>query len=147
MVNVKKDVKYAYSTAHGLYRSNCTYTAAANGCFLQAPGAEGALKGFGQCVEESYAGTDTLLAPDSHGLQVVPLKFIHDEGIFLIRRDGKESDRATKVSELMVSGMKWATPDVRAAAEPCFMFRWDKKAYPVFNTDGKLIPWDEDDRP
>jgi len=142
----KHDVRYAYSTAHGLYRSNCTYTAAANGMFLQAPGAEGALAGVGKAIEECYAGTNELLKPDANGLQVVPLKFIHDEGIYLVRRDGKESKRAFALADLQVQGMKWATPDVAAGADPCFMFRWDKKAKQKFDADGKLIPWDIDDR-
>jgi hypothetical protein len=142
----KKEVRYAYVTAGGLYRSNCTYTAAANGNFLQAPGAEGALAGMANTIRAAYTGNG-LLGPDSHGLQVVPINFVHDEGIFLLRRDGDESERAQMLADLMVAGMKTATPDVRAGAEPALMFRWDKRAEAKYNSDGTLIPWDEDDRP
>ena len=142
----KRDVKYAYVTAGGLYRSNCTYTAAANGCFLQAPGAEGALAGMANTIRAAYTGNG-ILGPDGYGLQVVPINFVHDEGIFLLRRDGNESQRAMELADLMVAGMKTATPDVKAGAEPALMFRWDKGAEAKYDTDGKLIPWDEDDRP
>jgi len=142
----KREVRYAYVTAGGLYRSNCTYTAAANGCFLQAPGAEGALAGMGNTIRAAYTEAG-LLGPDGHGLQVVPINFVHDEGIFLLRRDGKEATRAQELAELMVAGMKTATPDVKAGAEPALMFRWDKRAEAKYDSDGNLIPWDEDDRP
>jgi len=142
----KREVRYAYTTAGGLYRSNCTYTAAANGCFLQAPGAEGALAGMANTIREAYSGSG-ILGPDSYGLQTVPINFVHDEGIFLLRRDGNESKRAFELADLMVAGMKTATPDVTAGAEPVLMFRWDKKAEAEYDSDGVLIPWDEDDRP
>ena len=154
---LKKENRYAYLTPGGLYRSNCTYTAAANGNFLQAPGAEGALGGFGKAVRACYGASDnSVLNPDDRGLVSVPMAFVHDEGIFAIRLDGPAddmntwqtvNDRMHATEGLMVSGMEDVTSGVKAGADGCLMWRWDKKAYTkVDKESGLIVPWDMDDR-
>ena len=42
----------------------------------------------------------------------------------------------------MIEGMKSVVPDVAIKAEPALMRYWYKKAEPVFNDEGLLIPWE-----
>lgn len=133
---VKKRHWYAYTTPMGGYRPHCSYTAAANGCALQSPSAEGALTAvievMKQCTVGELAG------------YVFPSLFIHDELIQEMVYDDHTTERVEKIQKIMKDSMEKITPNVRAGTEACLMRRWDKKAEPVFK-DGKLIPWEDKD--
>lgn len=48
---------------------------------------------------------------------------------------------AKELSRIMVEGPSRFVPDVPLKAKPCLALRWDKKAIPVYNDQGILIPW------
>jgi len=122
---------FAYQTPMGMLRKGCSYCAAANGASLQSRSAEGAKLAL---FELTKAFPHQILA------------FIHDEFIVEVPEDGAH-EAAFEVARIAVEGMKQVMPDVRVSAEPTMMFRWNKKAKPVYDQDtGLLVPWDEDTR-
>lgn len=135
---------FCYTTPMGLHRGRCDYCACANGKGLQSPGAEGALKGLVKVSTEiydpSYRGR-SVLQPDGMRQYVVPTIFVHDEIFGEIWIDDKLTPRIERVMELMVEGMEEITPDVKAAAEPALMMRWDKRAEELRDEKGNLIIW------
>lgn len=131
---MKKRNFYCYDTPLGMHRAKCTYTSAANGCALQSPSAEGALGAVAEIMKECTVG----------GLAgfVFPSGFIHDELFYEIVHDEETTNRVRKIEEIMVRNMQTiATPNVKASVESALMYRWNKKAEPVWK-DGKLIPWE-----
>ena len=134
---LKKNSWRAYSSPLGMHRAHCSYSAAANGLGLQTPGAEGALMATSNIMQEIQTGTR---------LEGVNLSLmIHDELAGTMKWEGIET---TKKLDLIAASMKKSmekvTPDVNAAAEPCLMFRWNKKADPVYRKVGgteMLVPW------
>jgi len=124
---------YCYDTPMGMHRAKCSYTAAANGCALQSPSAEGATLGVQKVMKACTVGE---LAG-----YVFPSLFIHDEIVGDIFYDDRTTERIQLMEAMMKESMEVVTPDVRASTEACLMRRWDKRAEPVFE-DGKLIPWE-----
>lgn len=129
-----------YSTPLGMYRANCSYCAAANGLALQSPSAEGALMAVCNVVSETFL-PGSVLSDDEKGYRHRPILFIHDEIVSEVREDVAH-ECAQRVSEIMIAAMRLITPDVRVGANPCLMNRWNKEAEPVFNSAGRLIPWE-----
>jgi hypothetical protein len=129
---------YCYDTPLGMHRAKCTYTAAANGCALQSPSAEGALGAVQEIMKESTIG--------SLAGYVFPSLFIHDEIFGEAVYDSGITERVRHMEQIMVDNMqKIATPDVKARAESALMLRWDKRAEEVKDSNGKLIPWEPED--
>lgn len=131
---------FCYLTPLGLYRANASYCAAANGIGLQSPSAEGALLATCSVVEETYGNVGSVLYADDQGERHIPALFIHDELLGYAREDCAH-EVAHEVSRLMVEGMRLITPDVTPSAAPVLMLRWNKKAKPVTDKNGRLIPW------
>lgn len=141
-----RDRRYAYSTPFGMYRPNADYCAAANGLGLQSPSAEGAIWGVIQTVRACFDPTmRSILGDDSKGPTTRPICFIHDEQLGEVRDDDRVHDRVMEIVRIMVQSMKQVTPDVEARAEAALMRRWDKRAEPVYNEAGRLIPWEPKD--
>lgn len=132
--------KYAYVTPLGMYRAGCGYCAAANGAALQSPGAEGALLALCAIQEATFADDASVLYDDEHGPRHRALIFLHDEILGKARIDCAH-EVAHEVARIMVDCMKLITPDVTPGASPVLMTRWSKKAEPVFDASGRLIPW------
>jgi DNA polymerase I-like protein with 3'-5' exonuclease and polymerase domains len=132
---------YCYMTPLGMYRAGCTYCAAANGLMLQSPTAEGA-KG-GAVFDVARACCDPAEESILYGCR--PLLFIHDEDIVEIPEDELMHERSMEIKRLMEEGMGAIFPDMIVKAEPAIMRRWDKRAEPVFDENGRLIPWEPDD--
>lgn len=65
---------------------------------------------------------------------------LHDE-ILLESPEGKASDAAKRLQTIMESVGRMYHPDVKSTAEAALMRRWYKKAKPVFDDNGDLIPW------
>jgi hypothetical protein len=128
---------YCYDTPMGMHRAKCTYTAAANGCALQSPSAEGALGGVIEIMKAVTIG-------DLAG-HVFPSIFIHDENFGEAVYDDNITARIQVMEEIMVRNMEVVTPNVKASVESALMLRWDKRAEPVWE-DGKLVPWVPDDK-
>jgi hypothetical protein len=126
---------YCYDTPLGMHRAKCTYTAAANGCALQSPSAEGALGAVIEIMRECTVG--------SLAGYVFPSLFIHDEILSEVVYDEHTTERVNVLQRIMKENMEKITPNVRAGTEACLMRRWDKRAEPKFR-DGKLIPWEDE---
>lgn len=126
---------YCYDTPLGMHRAKCTYTAAANGCALQSPAAEGALGGVIEIMKECTIGE---LAG-----YVFPSLFIHDEVLFEIVNDSLLTSRVEKIQRIMERNMEKITPNVKSRTEPALMRRWDKRASECRDDKGNLIPWEE----
>lgn len=67
--------------------------------------------------------------------------FIHDEFLFEALLN-KIHEAGCRAAEIAVQAMKEICPDVLHEAEPAACLRWYKEAEPVFNEEGKLIPWE-----
>ena len=119
-------------------RNGATYCAAANGKALQTPAAEGAKFATFNLVR---ACKDKSLGSILYGVR--PLAFIHDEILSEFEEDDRMYERATEKARIMVDSMKIVCPDVPIKAEPCFMYRWNKAAEPVFDDAGNLTVWSE----
>ncbi|TRZ50800.1 MAG: hypothetical protein D4S01_05990 [Dehalococcoidia bacterium] len=129
----KKRRFYCYDTPLGMHRAKCSFTAAANGCALQSPSAEGALGGVVDVMKEVTIG--------SLAGYVFPSIFIHDELFGEIVYDEHTTQRIQTMQKIMVDNFEKVTPNVRASTEACIMNRWDKRAEPVWEND-KLVPWE-----
>ena len=124
---------YAYDTPLGLHRAKCDYCACANGQALQSISADGALTALAAVMREVATGT-------LKG-KVFPSLFIHDELFGEVLQDGHEDEYIRQVAEIMEREFKIVTPDVKIGTEACMMLRWSKSAKPVFDANGKLVPW------
>lgn len=135
---VRKRNFYCYDTPLGMHRAKCSYTAAANGCALQSPSAEGALGGVVETMRECTVG-------DLAGY-IFPSLFIHDEQFGEAVWDDHTTARLDKVSEIMVRNMQTiATPNVLAKAEVAVMKRWDKRADALRDDKDNLVIWEPED--
>jgi DNA polymerase I-like protein with 3'-5' exonuclease and polymerase domains len=120
------DVTQLYSKRH---RANITYTTACNSLF-QGLAADAAKQAAFALVEACELG-------ELQGWKV--WNFIHDE--FILEGPEEDCDRAAKVVQriMVEQAQKWV-PDVPIHASPAAMYRWSKKAKPVYE-NGKLVPW------
>jgi len=136
---LKKRQFYCYDTPLGMHRAKCSYTAAANGCALQSPSAEGALGGVIEIMKSCTVG--------SLAGYVFPSLFIHDEifGELDYSRPDNTTEMIAQMENILVSNMEKATPDVKAKAESALMLRWDKRAEEVRDSDGNLVPWEPEE--
>ena len=152
--NIKKQTFYAYDTPRGMHRAKCGYCEAANGAALQAFSAEGALEALYRVQKAMWlAGYDGPLDTITQFLKIVdstgcltdsyPINFLHDEIIY--ETPGTKyvpAEVIATVESIMIDAMQEITPDVRAGAESAAMRRWYKKAEPVLDDAGNLIPWE-----
>ena len=69
-----------------------------------------------------------------------PVAFIHDEIIIQAPKESAPTAGA-RLSEIMVEELE-AVTGIPAIAEPALCRYWAKGAEPVYNEDGKLIPWE-----
>lgn len=129
---------YAYTTPMGMYRSNASYCAAANGKALQSPGAEGAKLAHFNVVRAMF---DPTLESCLFGC--IPIAFVHDEIIAMLPLDRWLHERAFTIAEIMVQSLGQVLPDMLPAikANPAAMLRWDKNAETVLGEDGRLTIW------
>ena len=125
---------YCYDTPLGMHRAKCSYTAAANGCALQSPAAEGALGGIIEIMKSCTVGE---LAG-----YVFPSAFIHDEILFEAINDEGLTDRVEQIQRIMERNMEKITPNVKSRTEAAVMNRWSKMAEEVRDENNKLVPWE-----
>jgi len=124
-----------YVTPMGALRSGTTFTASANGFAMQSPAAEGFKAAMFDVVRACREGS--LI-----GCRVV--NEVHDELLIEVPDDDRAGDSCVEIRRLMESAMATVIRDVRVTAEPCLMRRWDKRAKPVFDERGMLVPWREE---
>lgn len=130
--------KFAYVSPLGMYRAGCTYCSATNGAALQTPSAEGAKFAHFNVVRAMF---DESLQHPLLGCR--PMDFVHDEILSLMPYDEWLTERALSVSKIMVESLSLVMPDLAPAikAEPAAMFRWDKRAEPVWDENRRLQVW------
>lgn len=71
-----------------------------------------------------------------------PVNFVHDEFIAEVPDTPLAHDCAVEMQHLMEVGAGKYLPDVPPIAEPYLMRRWSKDAEPIFDSRGRLVPWD-----
>ena len=119
----------------GRIRGGVNFTSAANTLF-QGLGADGAKRALAKVSRACYVDKASPL----YGSR--PIFLMHDE-IFAELREDRAHEAALEMSRLMIEGMKEFTPDIRIAAEPALMRVWAKNAIPVYDANGRLVPWEE----
>jgi len=126
-------VRQLYS---GRVRANVSFTEACNSYFQGLAADAAKATGF-LIARECYADPCSVL------FGARPCNFVHDEFIVEVTDDGRAADAAERLAALMVKGAKPWLPDLDVTAEPYLMRRWSKKAKPVRDEEGRLIPWDQ----
>ena len=120
----------------GRVRGGVTFTDAANGYF-SGLAADASKRAFWRVVRACF---DPSLVSPLFGFR--PWAFIHDEAIC----EGPE-DRAAEAAEemrrIMEAEMQVFTPHVPAVASPQLFRAWSKKAEPVRDRGGCLVPWED----
>lgn len=122
-----------YTSPMGMFRTGCKLTDACNGVAMQTRAAEGAKAAV-------ITLTDRCIRGPLKGI-VRPVLFIHDEIVAQVRLDRSE-EGVQGIRQAMVDGMKTVVPDVPVGTEAVMMLRWSKEAQPVFDSAGRLIPWE-----
>lgn len=115
-------------------RGGCAYSAFANGHF-QGLAAVGAKRALWAVAKECYTGKSSPL----FGCR--PVAFIHDEIIIEAPLD-RLHEAAFRLRDVMVREMQAVCPDVMVKAEPAAATRWYKAMDKVFDTNGRLVPWE-----
>ena len=69
-----------------------------------------------------------------------PVAFLHDE-IIIETPEENAASAADELSRIMIAEMRRYIPDVRVGASAYLSTLWSKKAGPVYNDAGDLIPW------
>lgn len=116
------------------YRGGATYCATCN-TFFQGLAADMAKDAAFGLAAGTYLG-----AGDLAGSRVVA--FIHDE--FLVEVPERTAHEAAKAVQYVMeeAGRAWC-PDVPVRAEPALMRAWSKGAEPAFDSEGRLVPWED----
>lgn len=122
-----------YRSPMGMFRTGCKLTDACNGTAMQTRAAEGALSAV-------ILLTDRCINGPLRGI-VRPLLFIHDEIVSAVRLD-RSQEAVDGIRQAMADGMKMVVPDIPVGTEAVMMLRWSKEAQPVFDSAGRLIPWE-----
>jgi len=65
---------------------------------------------------------------------------VHDEILGEAPLD-RVADMAPEFKRLMEAGINHYVPDVPTTAEPVAMMYWSKQAKPVYDQEGRLVPW------
>ena len=136
------ELYYVNHHREGRIRNKCRYTAACNSHFqgLAAAGAKAAL--WRLCCEQH----DPRAAGDSPLYGTHLAAFIHDEIIIECPID-RVHEAAQRLRTVMVEEFNRFVPDCPTDAEPVAMLRWSKAAKPVFDEQGRLIPWEPTKHP
>jgi len=50
-------------------------------------------------------------------------------------------EAATQLAEIMIREFNYFTPDVPVQASPQLMRCWSKNAKPIYDAQGRLVPW------
>ena len=119
------------------FRGLIPFTVAAN-TFFQGLGAD-ATKDALFCLQyECYVDESSPL----FGCRMV--NYVHDEFMIEVPEDLEKANAAARrmVEVMCEEAAKWI-PDVPPRAEVVLMKHWSKKAKPVHNKAGLLIPWEE----
>lgn len=118
----------------GRFRGGVSFTEGCNSMFQGL--AADAAKNAGFLVSKAcYVEPSSPL----YGSRIV--NFVHDEIIIETPEENAHA-AAMELARLMVEGAIVLMPDVPPKVEPLLMRRWSKKAKPVKDEEGRLLPWD-----
>jgi DNA polymerase-1 len=119
----------------GRVRGGCSFTAAANG-YVQSLAADAAKEAGWRLTYEMYAVPESPL----YGSRMIA--FVHDEYILEVPLD-RLHEAAMRQAQVQVEAAKVYMPDVRVSASPAAMYRWQKGADAAYDSNGRLIPWED----
>ncbi len=126
-----------YRSPLGMVRRGATYCATANGKGMQTPGAEAALIGVHMLQRACHDPTRESIL---YGVR--PLAFVHDQVLCETTEDQSTwHEQAHEVARILCEGASAIFKDVKIGAEPVLATVWSKKAEPVVDENGRLIPW------
>lgn len=121
------------------FRGGATYCAACNNGF-QALGSDCAKNAGWLIAKAQYA------EPSSALFDSRTVAFIHDEFLLEVFRD-RIHEAGNALADAMAEGANAFLPDVpipRAKLKPTAMVRWSKKAKPLHDERGRLVPWGQE---
>lgn len=142
-INTLEQPDETYAVEHLIsrrLRSGCFYPVACNSPF-QGLGAD-ATKAAGYLISRAcYYDRESPL----FGCGII--NYIHDEFLVEVPVDSdgrytRANKAAAELVHLMQVGAAPYLPDVPATATPLLMARWSKRAKPIKDVDGLLVPWD-----
>jgi hypothetical protein len=70
-----------------------------------------------------------------------PVLFLHDE-LIIEAPEAHAAEAVKRLSDVMIAGMREVVPDVIVKTEYALCSRWYKGAKPVFDAQGRLVPWE-----
>lgn len=120
----------------GVIRGMCRYTVACNTPF-QSRAAYGAKEAMWQLFKEMYL----IRSSDLYGSRMV--NFVHDEFLNEVPEEHAHP-AAMRIKQIMEESMMVWTPNVPQKVSPVLMRWWDKKAKPIVDDEGNLIPYGDD---
>lgn len=103
--------------------------------YFQGPTAGGALRALCEVSRRCYT------EPSSALFGSRPCNFIHDEILAEVPEESGH-EAAMEMKEVMEHEYNFFTPDYPVEVEPTLMRCWSKKAKPVFDAEGRLVPWE-----
>ncbi len=118
----------------GRQRGGCMYTDLAN-TMWSGLAADGVKHAVFNVAEACYTKKESPL----YGSR--PVVFIHDE-LMLEADEDRGHEVGMELSRLMCESMEVYTPNVPSRASPQSMRRWYKGAEPVFDQNGRLVPFE-----
>lgn len=134
--DITSDFGPGYMTNHisGRVRGQISFTEAANG-FFSGLTADGAKEALFNVAEVMYVDRNSPL----YGSRMV--NYIHDEVIAELPIDGAH-DAAIELARIMCESMARFITCVPITATPALMSRWYKNASAVYDSKGRLKPWE-----
>jgi DNA polymerase-1 len=118
----------------GRVRGGCTYTQGAN-TYFQGLVADGCKSALFNVSRACYTDKKSPL----YGSR--PVAFLHDE-IIIEAPEEKAAGAAQELSRVMIEIMTEWIPDVKIGASAYLSRVWSKKAGPVYDAGGGLLPWE-----
>jgi DNA polymerase-1 len=110
------------------------YTEACN-AFFQGLGADAAKRAGWLLCRACYSEPTSTL----YGSRIV--LFCHDEFVIETPDNAMAPLAADELARLMIAGANELLPDVPAKTKPCLARYYSKKAKPVYDEQGVLVPW------
>lgn len=114
-------------------RGQASFTEAANTLF-QGLAADASKDALWSVFVKAYLQPE----PELEGVTI--WNFVHDE-LLLQGPEGTAHVWAPRVADLMVEALSNLCRDIKCRAEPALMRQWLKDAEPVFDSEGKLVPY------
>jgi DNA polymerase I-like protein with 3'-5' exonuclease and polymerase domains len=104
---------------------------------FQSRAAYGAKEALWNMAKEMYLDRSS----DLYGSRNV--NFVHDENLVEVPEEHAHP-AAMRIKKIMEESMMVWTPDVPQKVDPVLMRWWDKKAKPIVDEEGNLLPWGDD---